>query len=291
MDDVTSDETLVRALLAEQHPDLAGRELRIVDGGWSNRMWRLGDDLAVRLPRTDRDAALLETEHRWVPELAARLPLPVSTPVRSGAPSARFDRRWLVVTWVAGEPADASPAVRADESAEALAGFLTALHIAAPADAPEHDGRGAPLADQHAAFERCLGSGTTDRPVPAMRRVWEDALEAKPWQGPPLWLHGDLHPANVVTADGALAGVIDFGSLFAGDPAFDLAAAWLLLPDPQACLERYGADADTIRRSRGAAMLKALVLLGIARAGEQGLPGGKPSWRAPAEAAIDRLIG
>ena len=54
MDDVDIDEALVRTLLHNQHPDLAGLELREVAGGWDNRMWRLGEDLAVRLPRTPR---------------------------------------------------------------------------------------------------------------------------------------------------------------------------------------------------------------------------------------------
>ncbi|UWE10517.1 phosphotransferase [Actinacidiphila bryophytorum] len=128
----------------------------------------------------------------------------------------------------------------------------------------------------------------------AVRAVWEDAAAAPEWAGPPMWLHGDLHPANVVTADGSICGVIDFGDLFAGDPAIDLAAAWILLPDGAADLfhRAYGGparDAATLRRARGWAVGRALACLHIADAGRHGRPGGKPSWGPPAAACLRRL--
>ncbi|HYO19920.1 MAG TPA: phosphotransferase, partial [Dermatophilaceae bacterium] len=122
---------LVRALLRDQHPDLADLELRDVIGGWDNQQWRLGDELAVRLPRTERAPALLRTEQTWLPVLAKRLPLPTPRPVRVGEPSHLFERTWTVATWVEGEPADQMPITRT-ESAEVLAEFLSALHQKAP---------------------------------------------------------------------------------------------------------------------------------------------------------------
>lgn len=83
MDDIAVDENLIRSLLQEQHPDLAGLRIREVDGGWDNQMWRLGDDLAVRIPRTPRAPELLRNELQWLPSLAERLPLPIPVPVRS----------------------------------------------------------------------------------------------------------------------------------------------------------------------------------------------------------------
>ena len=82
--EVTAD--LVRDLLREQHPDLAELPIREVAGGWGNQMWRLGDDLAVRMQRMDTSPDLQLKERRWLPVLSPRLPLPVPTPVRSGAP-------------------------------------------------------------------------------------------------------------------------------------------------------------------------------------------------------------
>ena len=128
----------------------------------------------------------------------------------------------------------------------------------------------------------------------AVRAVWEDAVTAPAWTGPALWLHADLHPANVLTADGTLCGVIDFGDLCAGDPAYDLAAGWLLLPD-DAIDHFYAAyqptpDTATIRRARGWAMARALGGILIGDNGVHRRPGGKPTWGPPAHAALQRLI-
>ncbi|MER7572348.1 aminoglycoside phosphotransferase family protein [Streptomyces sp. NPDC057798] len=288
---------LIRDLLREQHPDLAGLPVELGARGWDNQLWRLGDDLAVRLPWATRSAdALLRKEHAWLPVLAPELPLPVPVPQRLGEPSERFPRPWTVTTWVPGAPADRAPAVRGAEAADSLAAFLTALHRPAPEGAPAGRDRGGPLADYAEPFARGLASATDLGLLPdpdAVRAVWEDAVTAPEWTGPPLWLHGDLHPANVLTADGTFCGVIDFGDLFAGDPACDLAAAWTLLPD--GAVDRFHAayrptaDPATRRRARGWAVLKAFACLFIAEAGVHGRPGGKPTWGPPARAALRRL--
>ena len=150
---------VVRDLLRDQHPDLADRPVTLGAKGWVNQLWRLGDDLAVRLPWATQSAdALLLREHAWVPELAPRLPLAVPVPQRLGAPTERFPRPWIVTTWVQGEPADRAPATRAEAAADALAGFLSALHQPAPTGAPiSLDGRGGPLADSRKGFAHFLG--------------------------------------------------------------------------------------------------------------------------------------
>lgn len=145
---MTSTETgitaeLVQELLRDQHPDLADRPVRLGARGWDNQMWRLGDDLAVRLPWATRSAdTLLRKEHAWLPSLAPHLPLPVPVPQRLGEPSALFPRPWIVTTWVPGTPADRAPATRTLEAADTLALFLTALHRPAPDGAPAGGGRG-----------------------------------------------------------------------------------------------------------------------------------------------------
>nr|BFD86846.1 hypothetical protein StreXyl84_62470 [Streptomyces sp. Xyl84] len=288
---------LVRDLLLDQHPDLAHLPVRLGARGWDNQLWRLGDDLAVRMPYATQDADdLLRKEHAWVPDLAPRLPLPVSVPQRLGEPSARFPRPWIVTTWVPGDAADRAPATRG-EAADVLAAFLTALHQPAPTEAPVGRWRGGPLADHADGFAKGFASSAELRLIPdpdAVLAIWEDALAAPAWKGPPLWLHGDLHPANVLTAAGTFCGVIDFGDLCAGDPAWDLAAAWILLPDGAA--DRFhGAyrptpDTATLRRARGCAVLKALACIHIGDAGVHGRPGGKPTWGPPGRAALRRLI-
>ncbi|WP_405068491.1 aminoglycoside phosphotransferase family protein [Kribbella sp. NBC_01510] len=279
------DDELVRTLLQEQHPDLADLGLKEVVGGWGNQMWRLGADLAVRMPRTEEGTELLLNEHRWVPDIAARVPLPVQTPVRLGKPSDRFPRTWLVTTWVAGEPADHAP-ITDPAAADVLADFLLALHTEAPADAPVSDRTGLPRSLGFTDVHEYVGRGEE------MRAVWADAIAAPAWDGPPVWLHGDLHPANVVVADGALAGVIDLGEVCAGDPATDLAAAWILLPTGAAdrFFERYPADDATVRRARGWVVQRALFLIAMGINGDKGLPGGKPHWGPIGLQALERLL-
>ncbi|MFF4198675.1 aminoglycoside phosphotransferase family protein [Nonomuraea sp. NPDC001831] len=291
--DVTAD--LVRDLLQEQHPDLAGLAIREVAGGWGNQMWRLGDELAVRMQRMDPTPELQLKERRWLPVLAPRLPLPVPTPVRFGEPSGRFPKHWTVMTWVPGEPLDHGSISRGAHAADTLAGFLRALHVEAPAEAPAGSDLGAHPRRCTSGFERSLQAVDPDAvgDVEAVRDVWADAVAAPEWEGPPVWVHGDLHPANVVVSDGTLSGIIDFGCLFAGDPAWDLAAAWTLLPAGTAArfFDAYGrADEAAIRRARGLAAMKSLFLLLMGQNGDRGLPGGKPNWGPAGRAALDRVL-
>ncbi|NUP00316.1 MAG: aminoglycoside phosphotransferase family protein [Nonomuraea sp.] len=289
---------LVRDLLRDQHPDLADRPVRLGARGWDNQLWRLGDDLAVRMPWATQSAdELLLKEHAWLPALAPRLPLPIPVPQRLGEPSDLFPRAWIVTTWVPGEPADRAPVTRGAEAADALAAFLTALHRPAPEQAPAGRDRGGPLTAYSEGFVQGLASAAEMGLIPdpdAVQAVWDDAVAAPDWTGPALWLHGDLHPANVLTEDGTICGVIDFGDLFAGDPACDLAAAWNLLPDGAADrffdAYRPTPDVATLRRARGWAARRALGGVHVGEAGVRGRPGGKATWGPPAHAALRRLI-
>ncbi|MDQ0987717.1 aminoglycoside phosphotransferase family protein [Streptomyces sp. V2I9] len=285
--------TLVRDLLREQHPEFAGLSVREVPGGWDNQQWRLGDKLAVRIPRSERAPELQRKECRWLPVLAPRLPLPVPLPVRIGEPSARFPKSWTVMTWVPGEPLDRSSISRGDHAADALAAFLRALHVEAPAGAPTAPDRGGHPSRYTEGFDHFFQAVAPHDVADEVRAVQDDAVAAAAWGGPPVWVHGDLHPANVVVADGTLAGIIDFGDLCAGDPAWDLAAAWVVLPAgaAQRFFDAYArADEATIRRARGLAALKSLFLMLMGYNGDQGLPGGKPAWGPAGRAALDRVL-
>jgi aminoglycoside phosphotransferase (APT) family kinase protein len=292
--DLTAD--LIRDLLRDQHPDLAELPLREVDGGWGNQMWRLGNDLAVRIQRMDTDPDHHYKERRWLPHLAPRLPLPIPVPVRHGVPSERYAKIWTVMTWVPGEPQDHASITRGDHAADTLAAFLRALHLAAPADAPADTGRGAHPKDRTSDFNQlveALDADTIGADVADMRAVWHDAVTAPAWSGEPVWVHGDLHPANVIVADGTLAGVVDFDALFAGDPAVDLAAAWVLLPTGTAArfFTAYPAtDQATIRRARGHAVLKSLFLMLMGQNGRRHRPGGKTVWGPAGRAALHRVL-
>lgn len=222
---------LVRALLAAQHPDLADLPLRLVAQGWDNGMFRLGDDLAVRLPRRETGATLAVNEQRWLPVVAALSPVAVPAPVRVGAPTTDYPWTWSVVPWFAGSTAAEQPVTARTVWATDLADALAALHVAGPADAPVNPVRGGPLAGRAQAVEGRIAGGHLDALVPEARdrarRLLGTAIAAPPWPGAPLWLHGDPHPANLLTRDGRLAALLDFGDMTAGDPATDLATAWL----------------------------------------------------------------
>lgn len=255
--EVDIDAHLVRSLLADQHPDLANLSLREVAFGWDNVMFRLGDELAVRMPRRQVGAALIETEQRWLAKLAPRLPLPVPVPVRIGRPALGFPWHWSVVAWMDGSDAATSPPLDPGLAAETIGGFLRALHEPAPDDAPTNAFRGIPLADRHDVTVRGIESlgGLVD--IERVRAEWDAALELPPFDGTKVWLHGDLHPANVVVRAGEIVGVVDFGDLTAGDPATDLAVAWSLLPLAAHAAFRAavgGVDDLTWRRARSWAL-------------------------------------
>jgi aminoglycoside phosphotransferase (APT) family kinase protein len=228
--DLAIDVSLVRALLYDQHPDLAQLPLIDLGEGWDNRLFRLGDALAVRLPRRAAAAALIEHEQRWLPLLAPRLPLLVPAPLRVGHPGDRYPWSWSITPWFPGQSALIAPPQDAVRTAAALGRFLRALHEPAPSDAPHNPWRGIPIAERTPILTRHLQQlgGLVDSN--AALRLWERALSAPAWAGPRVWIHGDLHPGNLLIDDGALAAVIDFGDLTAGDPATDLSVMWMLLP-------------------------------------------------------------
>ena len=255
---------LVRRLLADQHPDLAGLDIEVLANGWDNVICRLGSDYLVRLPRRAASAGLVVNEQRWLPGLAGHLPLPVPVPVRTGRPGRGYPWAWSVVPLLPGQIAARTPPADVGAAALALGGFLAALHLPASADAPVHASRGIPLAGRAAGVLAQLSHLDDPAERAAVLRVWQGAAAAPEWDGPPVWLHGDLHPANILVDRGRVAAVIDFGDITAGDPATDLAVGWMVLPEPQRGEFRcaYGrADAGTWARARGWALVLALVFL------------------------------
>ena len=242
---------LVRRLLADQHPDLAGLPVAFLANGWDNELYRVGDGLVARLPRRAQSAQIIKNEQRWLPGLAPRLPLPIPYPERTGAPACGYPYSWSLVPYLPGVPAAQAGSFDPAAAAAAVGGFLGALHVPAPADAPANPFRGVPLGERAGSFAANLAllGGQADRD--AVLRGWDAALAAPGYDGPPVWLHGDLHPANILVNDGQVSGVIDFGDITAGDPAGDLSVAWMLLPlDSHA---RFWSSYEAVSSSYGAA--------------------------------------
>lgn len=268
-------EELVHRLLTDQHPDLAGLPLAMMANGWDNVVFRLGVELAVRMPRREAAEALIRHEQRWLPILAPRLPLPVPAPVRIGVPAGGYPWSWSVVPFLPGRAASDTPPTDFPHAAADIGAFLGALHVPAAQDAPANPVRGVPLARRSGTFAENLGIVAAEVDRDAVVRIWEEALAAPTWAGPPVWLHGDPHPANLLVADGRLSAVIDFGDITAGDPATDLSLAWMLLPLDtheafRAAYREAGGTASTLtahyeealwRRARGWALNFAIVFL------------------------------
>ena len=254
--EVEIDAALVRGLVDAQFPQWAGLPLAASAAvGWDNVIYRLGDELVVRLPRRRVAVALIENEQRWLPQLAPLLPVPVPVPVAVGEPSDEYPWPWTVSTWLPGEMAAVASIDDPRAVATALGDFVAALHTPAPDDSPQSLFRGMPLpARDPLLHEHLARVGGID--ADAVRRVWDDAMAAAPWPGPEVWLHGDLHPANLLVHQGRLSGVIDFGDLCRGDPATDLLAGWMLFSTEDRDEFRRAArvDDDTWARGRGWAL-------------------------------------
>jgi aminoglycoside phosphotransferase (APT) family kinase protein len=228
--DVSIDESLVRELVSSQFSHLSQLTLRQVGEGFDNSLWRLGDELVVRVPRREVAAALIENELRWLPVVARDVTLQTPLPLLAGAASERFAWPWLIATWIDGAPGDEVADVDEESTAVKLATFLRTLHVDAPSDAPRNPFRGVPLEERSDTVASRLPGVRHVVDVALVRDLWSKRLAAPVWSGPPQWLHGDLHPGNTLYREGQLVGVVDFGDLGAGDPATDLAGGLMCLP-------------------------------------------------------------
>jgi aminoglycoside phosphotransferase (APT) family kinase protein len=248
----------VRELLHRQFPHWSELPLaRVQHGGTDHHIFRVGDDLQVRLPKHAPSAGQFEKEAALLPLLARSLPVDVPEPLALGEPAAGYPFTWGVYRWLDGEPATAGTV----ELAEDLAAFLHALERVDVTGAPPPRGRGAPLAD--GAFIRSSLAQLGDEfDVAALTELWEEALRSPQWDRPPVWVHGDLLSGNLLVRDGRLSAVLDWGPTCAGDPACDFMIGWSLL-SPVREEFRVAADVDdaTWSRARGWALWQAAAAL------------------------------
>ena len=244
---------LASRLLADQQPDLVGLRLTELSRGWDNTMFRLGDTFAVRLPHRALAEQLLLAEQRWLPDIGQGLPLPVPIPVRIGTPTEYYPWHWSVLPWFDGLALGTDPDLDYPSAAEDLGRFLAALHQQAPATAPINDGRGCPLSDRDdITVERIEGLRGEGSPFSAddcdqLRQRWSGYLALPDWDGPPMWLHGDLHAMNVLQYNRRISAVIDFGDITSGDPATDLAIGYSLFTSEDAGERSSGNTLDQFR--------------------------------------------
>ncbi|MGW4704033.1 aminoglycoside phosphotransferase family protein [Streptomyces sp. NPDC004285] len=258
------DTALVERLIAAQFPDWAGLPVRVVDSaGTDNAMFRLGDAHAVRLPKADWAVGQAEKEQRWLPHLAPHLTLPVPVPVGRGVPGEGYGHAWSVSAWLDGDDAYRTPLADLAHTAVELGRFGAALRAVDTTGGPASS-RGGPVTRWEdgamgPALRELGAEGVVDAELAAA--AWESVLRLPQWEGPPVWVHGDLLPGNLLGRDERISAVIDFGALGTGDPACDTMPAWTLLTAATRPLfrEAAGVDDATWARGRGWALAWGLV--------------------------------
>lgn len=256
-----SDET-VRRLVDQQFPAWASCSLtRLPPLGTDNQLFRLGNELLIRMPRIDWAAASPEREYTWLPRLAPHLGTPIPAPVALGHPGEGYPWHWTVVPWLEGEtptPETFDP----EQWAVNVGTFVRELGGVPGMDAPvKSEGRGALLSSQDEWVRTWTArADPTEVDPAAVLAVWRDALEAPAWHGEPVWFHGDLHEGNLLVRGGRLSAVIDWGAAGRGDPAIELNAMWGYVPASVARLYRttVGLDEAAYRRARGFALAPAI---------------------------------
>jgi aminoglycoside phosphotransferase (APT) family kinase protein len=280
-DELEIDDRLVHRLLEEQFPEWASLPIRRVEpGGTDNAVFRVGDELAARLPRRDGPQTPGSKELEWLPKLAPILPLGIPVPVAQGRPGDRYPWFWEIHTWVEGEsvPVEGIDQVQA---ARDLAAFVAALQRLDATGAPR--GRGIPLAERDEEVRHWLARFDHAGEVTAH---WERALNAPPWTGPPVWAHGDLDARNWLVRDGGISGVIDWGLMGVGDPAVDVMVAWKLhsAAARDAFQQALRTDDATWERARGWVVSQAIAILAYYT------PANNPTLYRDAEAWLDLVL-
>jgi aminoglycoside phosphotransferase (APT) family kinase protein len=259
VDEVETNPQLVRRLLAAQFPKWAELAIEPVpSAGTDNALYRLGDDMVVRLPRIESAVDQVELEQRWLPKLAPLLPVAIPVPLAMGEPGEGYPWQWSVYEWLNGE----NPLAGRDSLAGELAQFIAALHRIDPSDGPPA-GRGVPLARRDAPTRTAIDALGERIDTVAVTASWEAALRAPDWERAPVWIHGDLDSRNLLVEHGRLSAVIDFGCLGVGDPACDVGVAWKVLSADARDSFRTALEVDdaTWARSRGWALSQALIAL------------------------------
>ncbi len=262
--EVDTNESLVHRLLVAQFPQWTDLPIELVQSaGTDNAIYRLGDDMAVRLPRIHWAVGQADKERQWLPRLAPRLPLSIPVPLAKGAPAEGYPWHWSIYRWLEGKDATVETVADLRQAASDLAQFIAALQKLDTASAPAARERGLPLATQDTRVREAIEALRGMIDADAVTAAWEAALHAPDWRRPPVWIHGDLLPGNLLVKRGQLAAVIDFSALCVGDPACDLMSGWALFSGEsrEAFRAALSVDDATWARGRGWALSWALIFV------------------------------
>ncbi len=267
-DEKVIDDVLVANLLNAQFPQWSALPRSAVkSAGTDNALFRLGDDMVIRLPRVAWATGQGAKEHRWLPELAPHLTTTISQPIALGAPTSAYPWQWSIQRWIEGVNAIDEDVHDDLEFATNIGRFVREFHAVTVPGGPRagaHNfGRGTPLADRNEATLAAIDASTGYVDARFVRDAWLYALNLPVYRGDGVWVHGDLAPGNILVHRGQLAAVIDFGALGIGDPAVDMMIAWnYLSPRARQCFRQVVAvDENTWLRGQAWALTVAIIQL------------------------------
>jgi aminoglycoside phosphotransferase (APT) family kinase protein len=254
------DEQVARSLLRGQRPEWAELPISPAGAGTDNRMYRLGDQLLLRLPRTADNAQAVRKEQAWLPRLAPQLPCRIPEPVHAGTPTDAFPLAWSVYRWIDGAEAG-EPGAVTDWSTFGSDLATTVQHLhAVPLMGAVREGelswyRGGSQqpCDEWVSrcFDDCRKSDGLDLDIERLHHLWQQALTLPEPSGRHVWLHGDMKPSNLLVQHGRLHAVIDFGSLSVGFPDAEHATLWDFPTEArQAYWDAMGLDDVAWQRAR-----------------------------------------
>jgi len=269
---------LVSGLIGRQCPQWAGLPIKpVVSAGTDNALFQLGTDFCVRMPKAEWSTTLIRKEAEWLPKLHHQLPLAIPELAWLGAPDKTFPWPWAVYHWLAGNDAISHPPTDTVQAAIDLGAFVRALHDRDPEAGPRAGAinfyRGVPLSLRDTPTRQGIGRISDEFDTHALLGAWDTALAVPRWAARGVWVHGDLHAGNLLTHNGRLSAVLDFGGLGVGDPAVDLMPGWTLFSGD--ARERFriavGADDHTWGRARGWTLSVAVVALAHYRGSNEAL--------------------
>jgi len=259
---------LAAQLVKEQFPQWAELAIEPVpSAGTDNALFHLGETMLIRLPSAQWAYQQVEKEQRWLPTMATSLPIDIPQPIAMGSSSTAFEHSWSIYNWLDGSDLTKQSLKHLDQAALDLAGFVRALQSLHGSEGPRagahNNYRGVALAKLDSVVRLSIDELGSRIDGPVISELWHSALNEPAWEQAPVWLHGDIHPGNILAKQGRISAVIDFGLMGVGDPACDLQVAWNLLgPDSrQLFRQQLNVDDSTWARGRGWALYMALVAL------------------------------